>query len=173
MIKMICPYCEKESDVQIVKNREHYEKGATSFYYNAVHCKCAQCGQLFDSAQQMDSNLLAMRNAQQEQNDNISPEYITGLREKYNASQKAFGIILGMGPLTINSYEQKKSIPNTTNRLLLKLAEKPFIFFEMYNINKNKIGCIQRDRIESSEAYKEYVNLMNVKEFQEAFVLAK
>ena len=58
-----------------------------------------------------------------------------------------------MGELTINSYEQEKSIPNSTNKLLIKLAENPLIFFEMYEQNKSKIGAIQRERIESSECF--------------------
>lgn len=60
-----------------------------------------------------------------------------------------------MGELTINSYEQGKSIPMSSNRLLLHLSENPLIFFEMYERNKNKIGAIQRERIEASEAFKQ------------------
>ena len=89
----------------------------------------------------------------------VSPEKIIAIRESYNASQKAFGLILGMGELTINSYEQGKSIPMSSNRLLLHLSENPLIFFEMYERNKNKIGAIQRERIESSQAFKKYKKL--------------
>ena len=88
--------------------------------------------------------------------ESVSPAKIIAIRESYNASQKAFGLILGMGELTINSYEQGKSIPVSSNRLLLHLSENPLIFFEMYERNKNKIGAIQRERIESSEAFKNY-----------------
>lgn len=91
--------------------------------------------------------------------DSVSPEKIISIRESYNASQKAFGLILGMGELTINSYEQGKSIPMSSNRLLLHLSENPLIFFEMYERNKNKIGAIQRERIESSEGFKRYTKL--------------
>lgn len=59
-----------------------------------------------------------------------------------------------MGQLTINSYEQGKSVPDSTNRLLLQLADEPIIFCEMYKHNKYKIGNIQRERIESSKEYK-------------------
>ena len=88
--------------------------------------------------------------------ESVSPEKIISIRESYNASQKAFGLILGMGELTINSYEQGKSIPMSSNRLLLHLSENPLIFFEMYERNKNKIGAIQRERIEASEAFMNY-----------------
>ena len=104
----------------------------------------------------MDKNLIAAREAYELLEESVSPAKIIAIRESYNASQKAFGLILGMGELTINSYEQGKSIPVSSNRLLLHLSENPLIFFEMYERNKNKIGAIQRERIESSEAFKNY-----------------
>lgn len=108
------------------------------------------------AAQMMDENLLTARETYELLEDSVSPAKIIAIRESYNASQKAFGLILGMGELTINSYEHGKSIPMSSNRLLLHLSENPLIFFEMYERNKNKIGAIQRERIESSEAFKNY-----------------
>lgn len=52
----------------------------------------------------------------------------------------------------MNSYEQG-SIPDSANRLLLKLAINSVCFAEMYRINKDKIGLTQRKRIEESEGY--------------------
>lgn len=82
-----------------------------------------------------------------------SPEALVSLRARYNASQKAFGAILGFGELTMNSYESG-STPDSTNRLLLKLAADPLIFKAMYEINSGKIGALQRKRIEDSEGYR-------------------
>ena len=109
------------------------------------------------ATQMMDENLLTARETYELLEDSVSPAKIIAIRESYNASQKAFGLILGMGQLTINSYEQGKSIPMSSNRLLLHLSENPLIFFEMYERNKNKIGARQRERIESSLAYKKYI----------------
>ena len=122
--------------------------------YQAVHYRCANCHEVFDTPQMMDQNLIAAREAYDLLENSVTPEKIISIRESYNASQKAFGLILGMGELTINSYEQGKSIPMSSNRLLLHLSENPLIFFEMYERNKNKIGEIQREKIESSQAFK-------------------
>ena len=88
-----------------------------------MHYECSNCHEIFDSAQMMDQNLLAAREAYELLESSVSPEKIILIRESYNASQKAFGLILGMGELTINSYEQGKSIPMSSNRLLLHLSE--------------------------------------------------
>lgn len=156
MIKMSCPYCEQLRDVEEIHKNEFYEKKGIKFTYEAIHYECKTCGQIFDTSEQMEANLGAMREAYQKEYDTFTPSEIREIREKYNASQKAFGLILGMGELTINCYEQGKSIPNSTNRLLLQLASEPFCFFKMYKQNKFKIGKTQRDRIESSEVFNKW-----------------
>ena len=153
MIKMSCPYCEALQDVKEISRTETIELNGKKVKYNAIHYECCNCHEIFDSAEMMDKNILASREAYEAQYENFAPEKIIRIRESYNASQKAFSLILGMGELTINSYEQEKSIPNSSNRLLLQLAENPLIFFEMYEKNKNKIGALQRERIESSKPY--------------------
>lgn len=156
MIKTSCPYCEAIHEVRKIKRTESIEFKGKNVSYQAVHYECCNCHEIFDSAQLMDENLIAAREAYELLEESVSPAKIIAIRESYNASQKAFGLILGMGELTINSYEQGKSIPVSSNRLLLHLSENPLIFFEMYERNKNKIGAIQRERIESSEAFKNY-----------------
>ena len=155
MIKMSCPYCESIHNVKEIKRTESIVFKGKNVAYDAIHYECSNCHEVFDSAQMMDDNLLAAREAYELLEDSVSPAKIISIRESYNASQKAFGLILGMGELTINSYEQGKSIPVSSNRLLLHLSENPLIFFEMYERNKNKIGAIQRERIEASEAFKQ------------------
>lgn len=159
MIKISCPYCESIHEVRKIKRTESIVFKGKKVSYKAVHYECTNCHEIFDSAQMMDENLLAAREAYELLEDSVSPAKIISIRESYNASQKAFGLILGMGELTINSYEQGKSIPMSSNRLLLHLSENPLIFFEMYERNKSKIGAIQRERIEASEAFKRYKKL--------------
>lgn len=153
MIKKSCPYCESVQDVKEIKQKETIEYKGKIVSYDAIHYECCHCHDIFDSTEMMNANLSSVKDAFDLQYNSISANEIIKIREKYNASQKAFSLILGMGELTINSYEQEKSIPNSTNKLLIKLAENPLIFFEMYEQNKSKIGAIQRERIESSECF--------------------
>ena len=77
------------------------------------------------------------------------PGDIIRLRNRYGASQKAFGIILGFGELTINSYEQG-SVPSDSNMNLLRLVEDPLAFARLYESRKDRIGPTQRNRIEAA-----------------------
>ena len=97
----------------------------------------------------MDANLLAAREAYKARYESTSPEAIRELRAGYGASQKAFGLILGFGELTINTYEQG-GVPTEPNRNLLRLTRDPRVFRMLYEANKDKIGALQRRRIESS-----------------------
>ena len=153
MTRRICPYCAKVTDSEVVHLQQENTMRGINIKYTAVHWRCNECNEIYDTPKQVDANLLTIRETYQAIVDNMTPAKIKSIREKYYASQKAFGLILGMGELTINSYEQGKSVPTSTNRLLLKLANNPIIFEEMYKLNSFKIGNIQRDRIEASEAF--------------------
>lgn len=78
-----------------------------------------------------------------------APLDIMKLRRKYGASQKAFGIILGFGELTINSYEQGAA-PADANVNLLRLVEDPQTFLRLFEARKDRIGPTQRKRIEAA-----------------------
>jgi putative zinc finger/helix-turn-helix YgiT family protein len=120
--------------------------------FNAHYSRCLTCGDEFEAPGQLDANLDAAREAYARLYEAPSPEALVSLRARYNASQKAFGTILGFGELTMNGYENGGT-PDSTNRLLLKLASDPLIFKAMYDINSSRIGALQRRRIEESEGF--------------------
>ena len=118
--------------------------------------KCSVCGSEFQTMEQLEASLKIGKEAAEKAEDQLTPEKIISIREKYNASQKAFAIILGMGELTINKYEQGEK-PSSSNRLLLLLSEDPACFYKMYTINKYKIGSVQKEKIEKSPVLRQYI----------------
>lgn len=152
--EVFCPECCEQRASEIIKRKDSIFTKGKNISYTAIFTRCLECGCEFEVSGQLDANLDSIREEYARLYESPKPEEIVALREKYNASQKAFGTILGFGELTINSYE-KGAIPNSTNRLLLKLASDPYIFKAMYEINSMRIGAIQRRRIEESEGYKE------------------
>lgn len=79
------------------------------------------------------------RSIYREKNDIITPEEIVALRKKYNISQKAFGRVLDIGDLTINSYEQG-ALPSGAHNSLLRLCEVEENFRLLFNRNKRKLS---------------------------------
>jgi len=150
---MSCPACETIRDVELIECEEKVTIKGREVSFLAHLYRCRSCGEEFEAPGQLDQNLDAAREAYARLYQTLSPDELVALRAKYGASQKAFGLILGFGELTMNSYEKGAS-PDSPNRLLLKLAENPVCFKEMYDQNKARIGATQRQRIESSEGYK-------------------
>jgi putative zinc finger/helix-turn-helix YgiT family protein len=148
----LCPFCGHMARMEPVSLQQDAEIKGKHVRFTSSALKCSVCGHEMLTPEQMDESLRAGREAYERQYASPSPEALVALRERYGASQKAFSLLLGFGELTINSYEQG-SIPDSTNRLLLKLAGNPVCFAEMYRINKDKIGHTQRRRIEASEGF--------------------
>jgi DNA-binding transcriptional regulator YiaG len=139
-------------DFEIVEREEKMEIKGREIRFLAQFSRCTTCGNEYEALGQLDANLESARESYARLYESPKPEQLVALREKFGASQKAFGLILGFGELTMNSSE-RGSIPDAPNRLLLKLAEQPMIFRAMYEINKSKIGAIQRRRIQQSEGF--------------------
>lgn len=148
-----CSRCRVTRDIEIVAREEQVTIKGKEVSFNAHYSRCLTCGDEFEIPGQLDANLDAAREAYARLYEAPSPEALIALRASYNASQKAFGTILGFGELTMNSYESGGT-PDSTNRLLLKLAADPVIFKAMYAINSAKIGGTQRRRIEESQGFK-------------------
>ncbi|MFA6366751.1 MAG: type II TA system antitoxin MqsA family protein [Candidatus Hydrogenedentales bacterium] len=153
-IRLPCSKCLVSRDFEIVSREEEMEIHGRTVRFLAHFSRCTTCGNEYETAGQLDGNLESAREVYAQLYESPKPEALVALRSKYGASQKAFGMILGFGELTMNSYEQG-STPDATNRLLLKLADKPHLYRAMYEINKTRIGAIQRRRIETSKGYVE------------------
>jgi putative zinc finger/helix-turn-helix YgiT family protein len=151
--QMGCPRCEKNRDVEVLERKETVTISGREVAFNAQLSRCTACGEEFEAPGQLDANLAAAREAWSRLYESPAPAALVKLRNKYGASQKAFGLVLGLGALTMNTYEQGAA-PDSANRLLLKLAENPVFFKAMYAVNSQRIGAIQRKRIESSPGFK-------------------
>lgn len=151
--RLPCSRCATTRDTEVVQREEKVTIQGREVSFTAHFSRCTTCGEEFEGRGQLDANLAAAREAYARLYESPTPEALVALRSKYNASQKAFGMVLGFGELTMNSYEQGGT-PDPTNRLLLKLAADSHIFKAMYDINKGRIGAIQRQRIESSEGFR-------------------
>lgn len=151
--RLPCSRCGATRDVEIVEREEQVTIKGKELTFDAHYSRCLTCGDEFEASGQLDANLDAAREAYARLYEAPTPEALVSLRARYNASQKAFGAILGFGELTMNGYESGGT-PDSTNRLLLKLAADPLTFKAMYAINSAKIGATQRRRIEESPGYK-------------------
>jgi len=151
--KRSCPTCEVLRDVELVDREEKATIKGREVAFVARLYRCGTCGTEFEAPGQLDANLEAAREAYTRLYESPTAEDIVRLRSEYGASQKAFGLILGLGELTINSYEHG-SPPGPANRLLLRLSQNPVIFRAMYAQNRSRVSALQRKRIEQSGGFR-------------------
>lgn len=154
--KLSCPDCEKVVEVSEIKKETNVVINGKNVSFLAPMYKCSVCGCEFQTMEQLEESLKLGKSAAEKQSDELTPEKIISIREKYNASQKAFSIILGMGELTINKYEHGEK-PSSSNRMLLLLSDDPACFYKMYEINKYKIGALQKEKIEHSAVLQRFM----------------
>ena len=147
-----CPHCEKIRDVELVEREEQVTIEGREVAFRAQLSRCTTCGEEFEAPGQLDANLTSAREAYARLYQIPTPAQLVKLRSRYGASQKVFGLILGFGELTMNTYEQG-GVPDPSNRLLLKLAENPVFFKAMYDQNNARIGATQRRCVESSAGF--------------------
>ncbi len=150
--RISCPHCEALRDVELIQRDEKATIKGREVTFVARLYRCNTCGTEFEAPGQLDANLEAAREAYARLYESPTPEDIIRLRSRYGASQKAFGLLLGFGELTINSYEHGAA-PDPANRLLLNLAGDPVYFRAMYQQNRTRIGALQRKRIEASAGF--------------------
>lgn len=149
----LCPFCGSTQPMGLIDFQQKAEIKGKTVSFSSPAFKCSACGHEMFTPDQLDASLRAGQDAYEQRYASPSPEELVALRSRYGASQKAFSLLLGFGELTMNSYEQGGT-PNSTHRLLLELSGNPVCFVEMYRINSEKIGLLQRKRIEESEGYK-------------------
>ena len=157
--KDMCSLCMQEREMTIVWADETLKIHGKSVTYKSEFTKCTVCGDEYLAPGQMDRNLQAAREAYDRLYGTPTSDELRALRGRYDISQKAMGLLLGFGELTMNTYESGASQPQPANRLLLKLAANPMVFKEIYAINKEKISALQRKRVEESEGYREAINI--------------
>jgi putative zinc finger/helix-turn-helix YgiT family protein len=124
--KLPCPHCGKTREFEIVERQEQVTIKGKEVTFTANLSRCATCGIELEAPEQLDMNLDAARETYARMYEAPSPDELVTLRARYNASQKAFGMLLGFGELTMNGYENGGT-PDSTNRLLLKIAADPCI----------------------------------------------
>src|SRR6056297_216070 len=148
MIKRaLCSQCGRVQPVEVVTREENYTYRGESVTLTHELTKCTVCGAELSTAEQAEQSLTAIRESYRRTHNIVTPEEIRSIRNRYGAGQKPFGILLGLGKSTINTYEQGE-VPTVANSMLIRAAEDPEYFKRMYIERRHLIGQTQRRRIE-------------------------
>ena len=73
MNNQICPFCEKRSDIEIIRREETHTIRNEEITAQIEISKCFECNQEFETAEQMENNLEAFRNVYRQRHKIHSP----------------------------------------------------------------------------------------------------
>ncbi len=122
-MKGICPNCEKETELELVRTPEVVEVRGEAIEVDAEFFKCTGCGVDFENTRGPDALVLAYREYRH-RHDMLQPEQIRDWRKQYGLTQNELSKILGWGGATLSRYENG-ALHSEAHEKILRLAMEP------------------------------------------------
>jgi len=122
-MRNICPNCEKETEIELVRTKEVIEVRGESIEVDAEFFKCAECGADFENTRGPDALALAYLEYRH-RHDMLQPEQIRDWRKQYGLTQNELSRILGWGGVTLSRYENG-ALHSEAHEKILRLAMEP------------------------------------------------
>ena len=122
-MKSICPNCEKETELELVRTREVIEVRGEPIEVDAEFFKCTECGVDFENTRGPDALVLAYQEYRH-RHDMLQPQQIRDWRKQYGLTQNELSRILGWGGVTLSRYENG-ALHSEAHEKILRLAMEP------------------------------------------------
>lgn len=122
-MKAVCPNCEKESKVEIIRTKENIEVRGESVEVQTEYSKCAECGEEFENTRGYDGLEAAYREYRT-RHGMLQPEQLRDWRKSLGLTQKELSSLLGWGGATLSRYENG-ALQDEAHDKILRLAMEP------------------------------------------------
>ena len=126
--KRLCTCCMEEHEVKTVLVREYATFKNVKVMYDASYLYCDIADELYMDEQQMQENDIKLKDAYRREEGLLTSTQISGIREKYNISQRDLCILLGWGGKTITRYESHQVQDKAHDTILKKKKKKQFAY---------------------------------------------
>jgi putative zinc finger/helix-turn-helix YgiT family protein len=123
-MRLICPNCEQESDVEVVRTVEDLEIRGEHIKVEVEYYKCLSCGEEFEDPRSSRDPLEKAYREYRKRHGMIQPEEIRSLRKKYGLTQGEMADLLGWGATTLSRYENG-ALQDEAHEKTLRLAIDP------------------------------------------------
>ena len=141
----LCPNCEKETELQLVHERECIDVRGESIEVDAEYMHCIGCGTDFENTQGPDSLAAAYREYRIKHHMS-QPEEIKAWRKQYGLTQKELAKILGWGDVTLSRYENG-ALQDEAHEKILRLAMEPHNLLKLIDDTPDVLSDSKRRRI--------------------------
>ncbi len=123
-MKGICPNCEKESDLELIRTTENIEIRGEEIEVETEYYRCLNCGEEFEDPSSDDDPLDKAYREYRRRHNMTQPEEIRNLRKRYGLTQGEMAKLLGWGAVTLSRYENG-ALQDETHEKTLRLAMEP------------------------------------------------
>lgn len=145
-IKMNCPLCDKEHEIEERKRLACITIKGELVKYEETYFLCKNSDEdenEFIPAKLNDTNLMNARNAYRIQNELLTSHEIIKIREQYGLSQSDLANLLGWGEVTISRYESKAIQDEAYDNILKIVRDNPMKAYEFLQKNKERFNSIK------------------------------
>lgn len=123
-MKGICPNCEKERDLELIRTTEDVEVRGEHIEVDVEYYKCLSCGEEFEDPHSDDDPLDKAYREYRKRHHMVQPEEIRSMRKRYGLTQNEMAKLLGWGATTLSRYENG-ALQDEAHEKTLRLAMEP------------------------------------------------
>lgn len=144
-MKAICPNCEKETEIALIRGKETVRVRGEPVEVDAEFSKCSECGEEFENTRGYDSLEAAYREYRRQHNL-LQPEDIQGWRKRYGITQKELSQILGWGDATLSRYENG-ALQSEAHEKMLRLVMEPHNLLKLIEESPGALPVDKHNRL--------------------------
>jgi putative zinc finger/helix-turn-helix YgiT family protein len=141
----ICPGCEKETHVDLVRGSEPFEVRGEKIEIVAEYRRCSECGAEFENTRDNDALAQAYREFRQRHNM-LQPEHIQEWRKGLGILQKELSALLGWGGATLSRYENG-ALQDEAHEKMLRMAMEPHNLLSLIKETPSAFSPEKRERL--------------------------
>jgi len=123
-MKGICQNCEKETELEFIRDRETFEIRGVPIEVEVQYYKCSECEEEFEEHISGYDPLDEAYREYRRRQGMLQPEKIKQVRKKYGLTQGEMSKILGWGSATLSRYENG-ALQDEAHERMLRLVIEP------------------------------------------------
>lgn len=166
-MKNICPNCEKETRIELIRTKEALEIRGERVEVDAEHFKCLECGESFENTRGPDALEAAYREYRRG-HGLLQPEEIRNWRKNYGLTQKELSQLLGWGDATLSRYESG-ALQAEAHDKVLRLAMEPHNLLTLLRETPEALGHDKHQRLTAELSAVEAESCSFERVFEERF----
>jgi putative zinc finger/helix-turn-helix YgiT family protein len=146
-MRKICPNCEKEREVDLIRANETIDIRGESIGIDVEYFKCKTCGEEFEDPRSEKDPLSDAYREYRRRHETTQPEDTKALRKLYGLTQTELAKLLGWGGATLSRYENG-ALQDDAHEKTLRLIKEPHNLLKLINQAPKALLESKRKRLE-------------------------